>query len=549
MRTGALVLLCLCAAAARAQNDANLNTARSETASQDIDQSQAQQQAVALLKSRIQEDPSVATAVASRIERSSFGPKITQSMDADTRLQQVQDWVTKDPDTAALMAVGLLGDDATGTHDFETAANQSVDNSAHFEFNPNSKKNLYGRLKKSGLDSKLFNKQGAGMAPEEQRELLRTMFEGQGGQSGKIITQELEGNGGNTAHGGVVGQGGFDNSYFNRLSGGNLHGYSPQLQALQSSLNRRRVPGAPPLIETGMLDYQTLSYPSYGMKYDISNLEQRLRLEQNFFLAKALGIEKQFTADQLLDPSVEAKLKSQAAAKGIKLPDRFNQRELAIERAAAAVKTFDSAALPARDPMRISKGLLQSLGSKQKEAARWITAASLEEELERLDQQASFMSAELIMAIDHAPVEEGTRTSYKRRGEDYKKKLDTIKANDAAAITRLESDSWLSQVDSIETSLDSNVDLRRNLVRNIQDFVNTPFRLDALYSNKPRWRQWVDDCVKAYLPTIAYSRDLIATDRQRGLLKDIFSKIASGDLDAAHTILASYEPGRPATSR
>jgi len=544
MRIGALILLCLCAAAARAQNDGNLGAAQSETASQDIDQGQAQQQAVAALKSQIQQDPTIALAVASRIERSSFGPKITQSMDADTRLQQVQDWVNKDPDTASLMAVGLLGDDASGTHDFETAANQAVDNSAHFEFNPNSKKNLYGRLKKSGLDSKLFNKQGAGMAPEEQRELLRTMFEGQGGQSGKIITQELEGNGGNTPHGGVVGQGGFDNSYFNRLSGGNLHGYSPQLQALQNSLNRRRVPGAPPLIETGMLDYQTLSYPSYGMKYDISNLEERLRLEQNYFLAKALGIEKQFTADQLLDQSIEAKLKAQAAAKEIKLPPGFAQRELAIERAAAAVKTFDAAALPARDPMRISKALLQSLGSKQKEAARWITAASLEEELERLDQQETFMSAELLSAIDHAPVDEGSRSSYKRRGGDYKKKLETIKSNDNAAIDSLQSDDWLSKVDAVGASLDSNVGLRKDLVRNIQDFVNTPFRLDALNSNRPRWRQWVDDCVKVYLPTIAYSRELIGADRQRALLKDVFMKIASGDLDAAHTILASYEPGR-----
>ena len=215
-----------------------------------------------------------------------------------------------------------------------------------------------------------------------------------------------------------------------------------------------------------------------------------------------------------------------------------------MQRAAAAVKDFDSSALPARDPMRISRALLMTLGSKQKEASRWITVASLEEELERLEQQEGFLSADLLNAIAHAPLDEGTRASYKRRGEDYLKKLKTIKANDQKAIDGLESDGWVAQIDAIEASLNANAVLRKDLQRNITDFVNTPYRLDSLYPPKPRWREMMDSAVKTYLPSLAYSRELRATDKQRALLKDVFSKIAVGDLDAAHTILASYEPSR-----
>lgn len=499
-----------------------------------------QRQAIEAVKARLQSDPEMAAKVARRIAMSSFGPRITQAPDDQTQLAQIQNWMKSDPEEAALMAIGLTADDASGTHDFEKSAART-DQGAHFEFNPESKKGLFGRLKKSNITSKLLRKDdNADMAAEEQKEVLATMFQGQGAQSDKIITQQLEGSKMGSGRG-TVGAGA---NYFNRLSAGNLHGYSPQLQALQSALNRRRVPGAPALIETGQLDYATLSYPAYGMKYDIGNLEQRLRLETNFFLAKALGRERDYTKDQLLDPALEAKLKAEAQAKHVQVPARFSQRLAALERAAAAVKEFDSSALPARDPMRISRALLMTLGSKQKEASRWITAASLLEELERLDQQEHFLSAELLNAIARAPVDESTRASYKRRGEDYQKKLKTIKANDQAAVDTLQSDQWEAKVESIELSLDDNAALRKDLFRNIQDYINTPYRLVSLYSPKPRWRELADNMVKVYLPSLAYSKRLLAVDRERALLKDVFSKIAAGDLNAAHAILASYEPGR-----
>jgi len=496
-----LLALSLIAAPASAQFEGGPGTAQTGPNEQD--------QAIAILKEKIAEDPNLAAGVAMKINRSRLSARISQMADADARQAEVLDWVNNNTETAAMLAIGLMSDEKTGTHDFENSALQS--SGPKLEFNTNSKKGLFGRLRKQGLDSKLMKKNGAGLADEEQKEILNTMFLGEGGQSGKIITQQMDGPKG--SKGGVVGQGGFDNSYFNRLSGGNLHGYSPQLQALQSSLNMRRVPGAPRLIETGKLDYETLSYPAFGIKYDIGNLEKRLRLERNYAWAKALGREREYTEEQLLDPGVEARLKSDAAAKGVKLSARFERRQDALEKAAAAVKDFDAAAFPAKDPLKISKAMLVSLGGKQKEAARWITIASLEEELERLEMQEGFMSAELLSAIDHAPVDAGAKNGYKRRGDDYKKKLATIKANDVAAISALQADDWMATIDSVHNALEANGNLRKDLGRNIQDFVNTPFRLDALNSSKPRWRQVVDDYAKRFLPNIAYCRDLLAQDK------------------------------------
>jgi hypothetical protein len=529
----ALILL-LCALPALAQFEGDPGKAQTQQIDADY--------AVNAIKEKIQNDPNIAAGVAMRITRSRLSARITQAPDAETRQQEVLAWVQANPGDAAMLGLGLAADEKTGTHDFENSALGAANAGPKFEFNQDSKKGLFGRLRKSGLDSKLMKKNGESIADEEMREHLNTMFGGEGGQSSKIITQQTEGS--HSSKGGVVGAGGFDNSYFNRLSAGNLHGYSPQLQSLQSALNQRRVPGAPKLIETGKLDYETLSYPAYGIKYDIKNLEDRLRLETNYALAKALGMEKTLTQDQLMDPAVEEKLKAQAAAKGVKLSPRFQLRLEALSRAAAAVKTFDATALPARDPMQISRAMLGSLGTEQREAARWISLASIEEELERLEQQEGFVSPELLAMIDRAPVDEGTRGAYKRRGEDYRKKLATIKANDNAAAAALQADDWASKIDGIQSALEASASLRKDLGRNIQDFVNTPYRLDALISGKPRWRQVVDDLAKRYFPSTAYSRQLLGEDKQRALLKDVFVKIAAGDLEAAHTILGAYEPKR-----
>ena len=103
------------------------------------------------------------------------------------------------------------------------------------------------------------------------------MFEGQGAQSGRVLTMDKDGRAGAKGEGPAPA---LADSYYDRLSAGNLRGYSPQLLAMQSALNQRRPPGAPALVETGKLDYLTLSYPGFGMKFDVENLERRMRRGQ-----------------------------------------------------------------------------------------------------------------------------------------------------------------------------------------------------------------------------------------------------------------------------
>lgn len=484
------------------------------------------------MQERIQADPAVADSLAQRISRSSLAERFSQSPDEAARLAAIRRWVASDPASAARLAVGLAKDDAEGSHRFENALNHTVWVSHEAKINKN--KGAFGRLKKAGVDSKLMKKD-VQMTEEEQSEIINVLFEGRSGKSSQIITQEERGKPGKEGAGASAA---LSTSYYDRLSQTNLRGYSPQLQAIQSALNSRRAPGAPKLIETGKLDYETLSYPGYGMRFDAGNLERRLRYQRNFALAQLAGRERELSAEQLLDPSIEIQLKTQAAAKG-KPNARFERRQAHLERAQAAVRDFERAALAAKDPAKITRDLLMTLGSKQKEAARWITAASLEEELQWVESQEKFLSPELAAAIAACPVPGGAKDAYRRRGEKYRESLSKLKTNDETAVKALESDGWLSQMEAVQKILDENASLRQNLSRNIQDYVRAPFRLAALGAPKPRWRALLDRYVKRYLPSTAYARGLMKEDSERNLLKDVFVKIASGDLDAAHTILAS----------
>ncbi|MEK7857737.1 MAG: hypothetical protein AAB320_01230 [Elusimicrobiota bacterium] len=497
-------------------------------------ESEAQAETLRQLQAAIQRDPRVADSLAARIQRSKLAAKITGAQDPGMQLEDIRKWISQDPASAAQLAVGLSQDDAEGSHRFESAMDRKV--KSHLEMNPDSRKGIYGRLKKSGVDSKLIKKEsGEEMSEEEKRELIKDMFEGKGGMTSQVVNQAEDGKAPDP-NASVAGGRGLPPNYFDRLGQGNLRGYSPQLLAIQSWLNGHGAPGAPRLIETGKLDYATLSYPAHAMRFDVNNLEKRLRLQQNYELARQLGLD--LRPDQLLDPKVEADLKAKAGA--AKLNARFARRRAALAKAQAALSDFNAAALLAQDPAQISRALLQSLGGKQKEAARWITVASLEEELQRLEEQEGFLSAELRALIDACPAAEAVKAAYKRRGEGYQKNLQKIKDNDEAAIKALESDGWLAAIAGVEDLLAGNSALRKDLFRNIKDFVNTPYRLRSLYEAQARWREYLDNAAKRYFSSTAYAKALLRRDAQRALLKDVFSKIASGDLDAAHTILASY---------
>lgn len=489
---------------------------------------------LANMRSQIAGDPRVAEALAQRVLRSKIGERISGETDPNRRLNDIRAWIASDPDTAAGIAVGLSQDDASGTSRYEDAVTRTT--RSRLVINPNASKGIFGRLRESGKNSKIMSRDAEKIADEEQRELIKNMFEGQGSQSGKIITQEEQLK--DPDKGGVA-PGGLSGNYLDRLSHGNLRGYSPQVQSLQSSMNRRRPPGAPKLIETGRLDYETLSYPRYSMLWDVSRLEKRLRYERAWALARALGREKEFTPEQLLDPQVEAALKAAALGKGTAINPRFMRRQEALAKAAAAVKSFDSSALPAKDPLKITRGLLSALGAGQKEAARWITVAGLEEELQRLDSEEGFLSTELIEAVERCPVDAATRGAYKARGAELLKKVKALKANDESAVRELEGAAWLSRIDAIEALLTENVGLRKNLTRDLQAYTRAAFRLAATAVEKPRWRLFLEEWVVRLRPASSYARRLKAEERERDFYKDVFVKIAQGNLDAAHAQLDS----------
>lgn len=486
---------------------------------------------------RIKSDPNVAHSLAERIAYTKFAKTM------GTR-EEIDRWVRENPDSAAAIAIGLAKDDASGTHEFEEQLHERT--REKFETNEGSKKNLYNRLSRAAKNSRLMNKDAA-MQDEERSEIIKQIFEGKSGSTSKILNVQ---DNGPTKDSGFHGPG-VQAGFFDRLGQGNLRGYSPQLQAMQSSLNQRRVPGAPKLIETGRLDYETLSYPGHAMRYDVSNLERKMRLDRNWQLARALGRDvRGLTEQQLLDPAFEAELLKQAAAQGKGPSPRSLRRQAALERAAAAMRQFEQAALAAKDPNHISKALLAELGSKQREAARWITVAALEEELERLEADETFLSADLLGMIDRCPVGPAEKASYRRRGEGYSENLKRVKASAEQAVIVLSSDGWSSQVDLVQRTLDENSQARRVLSRNIADYRAVPYHLLALDEPKPKWRETLDEYAKRWAPNLAYSRRLLAIDASKEKLKDVFVRIASGDLDAAHTILAAYQPqGGPPSRR
>ena len=523
------LLLAAClwlAPAARAQDDGSPANVEQTAPAGPTDEGLARD-----MSERLKSDSGVADSLAERINNSSLAAKISAAPDDGTRLAEIRRWISSDPDSAARVAVGLAQDDAEGSHRFEEALNRSV--RTRLQANPGARNGIFGRLKTSGGDSKLLKKQ-AEMTDEEKREIVRTFFEGKGNQSNKIITQEEKESHHTEAPGGSSS---LASSYYDRLSLANLRGYSPELQALQSALNSRRAPGAPKLIETGKLDFATLSYPSYGMRFDIGNLERGLVRERNFALARLLGREGSFTAEQLEDPALSARLEREAGGK--KLNERFERRRQALERAALAVREFDASAALSRNPAAISRGLLGRLGEKQKEASRWITAAFLEGELSAIAAQEGFMRPELLAAISAEPLPEGAKAAYRRRGEEFKGRLAKLKADDEKACGLLESSGWAANIGEIGRLLDEGAVLRKDLNQNIGDYVSAAFRLAGLSGAKPRWREWLDRCAEFLFPESAYARGVAGSKARREIMRDVFAKIARGDLEAAHVILAS----------
>lgn len=488
--------------------------------------------AVIEVRDKLKNDPAMLDVVAERVARSRLIERVTTDPDKDARLAAAKDWIKGDYGAAAHVALGLAGDDAAGNTNYEDALLTQLAKS--YEHNPGAERNLFGRLRKTAKDSKLVGKQAKEMSEDEKSEIMRTMFEGKGGESDKVLKMNSDGKPPSDKPSTAS-----FNGIYDRLGAGNLRGYSPQLMALQSSLSGRRPPGAPALVETGKLDYATLSYPAYGMKYDTDNLEKRLRMERILALAKLAG--RKLTARDWADPDLEAKLGGREAAEKI-APRLIKRAELAAK-ARAAMEAFLAAAEKAKNPNGITRALLIELGGRQKESARWIAAAALEEELSRVDDLANFLTPELLAAVAAAPAPAEERDAYRKRGEALKAKVAKVKDNAEKALGLLESDAWAGALAQVDALVAENQDIKRTLSRDIGDYSRVPFGVADSMLTQPRWREYMDDFAVKWAPSLSYSKAVAFRRGRLARYMNVYGLIASGDANAAHTAFAAAEPG------
>lgn len=494
-----------------------------------------QSDAVADMRKQLEGDPGLQEALIDRILQSKIAPAISSESDVKKRRSDVSAWVKSDLGSASEIAIGLARDEAAGTHLFE---NTTVKYLRQTYRRNNTDRGAFGVLKGAAKTSKLMGNPDQQAGEEEKRELLRNLFEGKGSQGEKVITGQAPE--GKAAGADTPASAALANSFYDRLSAGNIRGYSPQLMALQSALNTRRPPGAPALIETGKLDFATLSYPAYGLRFDLGNLDERLRRARIAELATLAGV--QLTERDMKDPNLEARLLAKVPAD--KLKKRFASRAAANARAQAALAAFEAAAAKSKDPNQITRGLLVELSGRQREAARWLTAASLEEELARIESEEGFLTPDLLAAIDAVPAPAPTRESYKHRGQAYADRLAKLKANAQTSLDALQSDAWQSRIGEIDKLMSENQSLRRNISRDISDYRLVPFRVGEAVLKQPRWREILDDLLVRYAKATSYGREVANRRGKLSRFLGIFGQIASGDLDGAHLSLVNAEGGR-----
>ncbi len=524
---GACLVLLLLSAAARAQDEPA--TPEGQVVEEDPTA------AIADMRKQLEDDPGLQEALVDRILRSKIAGAISSETDEEKKRADVREFVATNLGGSAEIALGLARDEASGTRLFETTLTRHLRQT--FQRN-NTGRGAYGVLKGAAKTSKLMSKPDQEAGEEERREIMRNLFDGKGAQGERVITGSAPE--GKPAGSETPPSAALANTFYDRLSAGNIRGYSPQLMAFQSALNLRRPPGAPALIETGKLDFATLAYPAHALKYDLANLSDRLRRARIAELANLGGV--RLTERDMKDPGLEARLLAKVPAD--KLKKRFAARSAANARALAALTAFEATAAKSKDASQISKSLLIELSGRQREAARWLTVASLEEELARIESEEGFLTADLLAAIDAVPAVAPVRENYKKRGASYAARLAKLKANAHASLDALQSDAWLSRIGEIEKMLAENSGLRRNISRDISAYRLVPFRVASAVLKQPRWRELLDDLLVRYAKSTSYGREVAARRGKLARFLSIFGQIASGDLDASHRALVNAEGGR-----
>jgi hypothetical protein len=526
VRLAPLLTVLLLAAPARAQETPAATAVESQDATLN-----------AVLK-RLDKEPAFAAMIAARIDRSQVAPLIAPNLSGDDRLKAVKVWMAQEPESAARIALGLYGDDAAGNTLFEDALLRQSRLSVLD--NTKGNKGVLGRLREAGKDSTLLKRQSEQLSDDEKREITRTLFEGAGAQSGTVLNSAETGRprpGGSDAGSNSGAAATAFSGFYDRLSAANIHGYSPQLLVLQNALNAHRPPGAPALIETGKLDYATLAYPAWGIEYDVRNLESRLSRDRILALAKLAGVD--LSARDWKNPNLEAELLAKVSAE--RLSPRFKRRAELAAKARAALEAFLAAAAAAKNPALITKELLVELSARQHDAARWITAAALEDDLSRADELDGFLTPALLAAVDAAPAEKDQREAYKARGKDLQDKLSGARADASKAEALLVADGWAASLAEVDRLSASERAARRALERDIPIYSRVPFRFETPQT-VARWRLWLDDFMVRWLPSTGYASAILARRARQSRWLSVFLLIAAGDAKGAASAFGALEP-------
>jgi len=469
------------------------------------------------MQDRLATDPGRANALAERILRSSLAEELSGSLDPVAARRDIRAWIKENPEDAAHLAVGFGRDDAAGTDSFERSLHTRY--RRRHELNPNRYGGILGRLDQAARLSKTVEGETE-LDQEEQLKLIKNLFEGEGGGEGNVAGPEEDGGKGEGgAAAAYAGSGGYD-----RLHRANLTGYSPEVMALQSAMNRRRPPGAPRLIESGRLDQATLRYPFFGLDYDITRLEEGLARQRAHALARLLGQEAQYSAAALQDPEVRRSLE---ASGGGRLQDpRFETRREALLKARRSLEDFDSAAGKAKGSKDITPALLKRLSRLRRNAALWITIASLEESLHRLISLQGFLTPLLRDTVSKCPAAPPAREAYLRAGTSLEQGIHAAlaKGREARELLLAGSDGSWQRAERLLASVRS---AAKSLPGRVDEYAMTARKLASFGPAPVGWRAWVDDAILRFLPGLSYSKKLRTRRSERAAALKAFVHIAN----------------------
>lgn len=487
MRAPALLLLALLSPTARALDATDVPSLEGraiDTGETDL---------VRRMKAALAEDPERADALAARILRSSLASQLAPGTSPEEARADLRAWVLENPAAAAQLAVGFARDDADGTHVFEDSLYKQT--ARFLELSPDRNKGILGRLDGLGAASKAL-KSDQGLSDDDRRRLMKELFEGR-----STVDKDAKAGGPDGARpSGSAASPVGDDGIYDRLSAANVTGYSPQVQTMQSELNRAAPPGTPRLIETGKLDHATLVHPGHSVRYDLGRLEAAAARDRASAQAAALG--ETLSPALLTDPAMQKDLEARSAGKG--LPAGLARRAEALGKARAAFEAFTAAAEPAKKASAITPAMLKVLGAKRREAAIWLQVAALEEILQRLEGLRGFADDALRRQVAGLAIDASEKRAYELGGAGLGSVLEKAIGDAGAAISFMKAGGpHLAKAQEYAAEARKQ---GRLLPERVALYRTAPGRLAAVLAPLPRWRALLEDAAIRFLPSSSFAK-------------------------------------------